>query len=1481
MCLCSFHSNIYIFLGSCKCQKGFIGDGRHRCDRTCIETCHHGRCSNYPDFNCICDLGWTGSDCSINCGCNNHSTCKSGVDICDECHDYSEGTRCENCIVGSYGNATTTGCFPCNCNGHGEEAKGQCHPITGQCFCLDNTEGMNCDLCSKDYYGQPRNGGQCYLQCQSRSVLQSLPYQGIGSFHGSDVASECLWILKLNESIINGSLIQLEITEIEMNVSCYNNAIFIYNNIPEFSKSLMQKKLSSVICRDSSFPKIIEESKTGQMTIYYHRSLKNEGFNALISVLSCHLGSCVDPHICDKHNNCVCPPGLRGVNCEIEVCPFNCSESLHQGLCDAFNNRCNCNEGFAGEDCSRAIKASSIVMTELFSTQIVTDSFNHLKKTLPRFGHTVNADRRGFIWIFGGFSITNGALNDIRQFDTKNHTWMQVTVDGSDSKMPVGRYFHASEISKQCIYTYGGLTYNQELLNDFWLFNIQEQRWMEIKTEDIPGFRSGHSLTLVKVGDRESLFLVGGYTNETMATDVVWEFSFNKSWNKLKVTGVAPAVIFGHSAVYHQASQVLYAFGGFQMDDGQVKISRKLFSLSFQKEKQMWSWSVLPVFNELNRPEEYLPRSRFLHSALGFNQFMTIFGGESDPMNSSDYLNAYVYKCNSWIRLTENVEIIGQSLDKLIFAQVVAVDAESETNNFYLVGGLDSSFSISKISMPSDICQLWSYSKLLCRLSRGCSFGTVTTNNTKTTYCFSSDQKENRKNEIASAFNHGLVCDDELLSQRNCTAFDSCSDCEAVWPNENLSSCRWCKGETCEKSSKKCISKSAKTNDTLGVATSCSNVNCTSVDCDSCIIKPGCNWAKQSDKFDCLPAETIQRENFETLIECPRKCSTITECESCLSSATFEGGFSDCSWSTKMSRCLSPYYKSLVCSGGNCGLLLSTEDSDQCPLSCESYTMCSKCLKKAHCGWCSTANGTDDSGDGICVEGSLEQPISESEGIEVDQVCKIKYESTKSKVATSTFSWSFLSCPTENECVNQHHTCNNRTEKCVDLPRGFKCECAEGYELSEVLQDCLPICPLGCVHGICMDPGKCKCDFGYVGSNCSIQCLCSGHSDCEGPDKLDVCLQCKNNTIGAQCEKCDKFFVGDPKNNGKCESCLDYCNGHTDICVAEVVDGYANLSKLELDAVLIEGAKANAVCLNCTHQTDGPKCETCNTGYFRGTTNLNDSCRKCQCNGHGDTCDPITGEKCNCGNNSENDNTCPAKLDKNSIFHCWMSQCTKCKESYSGHPKNGHQCYKHITIDSRMCLDAKPLDECKIETIPLKGGKTVFFVIQPRFMNVDIRIILDVTQGDIDFFMSSNDDSFVVLTNHSSGHHEILLDSKYQWIQEIDSDFDYSENLNITPLVTSSKKSFDNVSIPHGFTDDRGATDCRSYGKFHVLDKVAHSLSSHITLNQCNTLLRVFGLKNRLVVTLPQNVHNLSGTRFFIALRAANHATVTGLLFFR
>lgn len=122
------------------------------------------------------------------------------------------------------------------------------------------------------------------------------------------------------------------------------------------------------------------------------------------------------------------------------------------------------------------------------------------------------------------------------------------------------------------------------------------------------------------------------------------------------------------------------------------------------------------------------------------------------------------------------------------------------------------------------------------------------------------------------------------------------------------------------------------------------------------------------------------------------------------------------------------------------------------------------------------------------------------------------------------------------------------------------------------------------------------------------------------------------------------------------------------------------------------------------------RCSTCIPGYFRGTSSMSDACRPCECHGHGDMCDPVTGmypffslqlsllteyrligEKCNCANNTESDLTCSAKTHKNSVHPCWDVQCSKCRDSYQGHPTHGHQCYKQITVESKMCFDAKTI----------------------------------------------------------------------------------------------------------------------------------------------------------------------------------------------
>jgi hypothetical protein len=41
----------------------------------------------------------------------------------------------------------------------------------------------------------------------------------------------------------------------------------------------------------------------------------------------------------------------------------------------------------------------------------------------------------------------------------------------------------------------------------------------------------------------------------------------------------------------------------------------------------------------------------------------------------------------------------------------------------------------------------------------------------------------------------------------------------------------------------------------------------------------------------------------------------------------------------------------------------------------------------------------------------------------------------------------------------------------------------------------------------CVEPDKCRCYFGYVGDNCTTECLCNKHSNCESFERREVCTQ--------------------------------------------------------------------------------------------------------------------------------------------------------------------------------------------------------------------------------------------------------------------------------------------------------------------------------------------------------------------------------------
>ncbi|XP_062496916.1 laminin subunit gamma-3 isoform X1 [Pezoporus occidentalis] len=67
------------------------------------------------------------------------------------------GQFCQSCAPGfkreiPFGGPFVS-CVPCACNQHGD-----CHPLSGHCQCLHNTEGPSCERCSPGFYGNPFTG---------------------------------------------------------------------------------------------------------------------------------------------------------------------------------------------------------------------------------------------------------------------------------------------------------------------------------------------------------------------------------------------------------------------------------------------------------------------------------------------------------------------------------------------------------------------------------------------------------------------------------------------------------------------------------------------------------------------------------------------------------------------------------------------------------------------------------------------------------------------------------------------------------------------------------------------------------------------------------------------------------------------------------------------------------------------------------------------------------------------------------------------------------------------------------------------------------------------------------------------------------------------------------------------------------------------------------------------------------------------------
>uniref|UniRef100_A0A8C4NRP5 Laminin subunit beta-1 n=1 Tax=Dicentrarchus labrax TaxID=13489 RepID=A0A8C4NRP5_DICLA len=194
-----------------RCLEGYYGDpvlgsGDHCRPCMCPDgpgslrqfagSCYHG--DDSQQVICVCNTGYRGGRCDEcspgyygnpgevggqcqPCQCNNNidmldpESCDAGTGECVRCLYHSEGTACQSCKLGYYGNAMLQDCRKCICNQLGSDpsscpSSGDCHcdRSSGQCHCLPNVIGQHCDHCASDTWNIASSSGCQTCSCDPK-----------------------------------------------------------------------------------------------------------------------------------------------------------------------------------------------------------------------------------------------------------------------------------------------------------------------------------------------------------------------------------------------------------------------------------------------------------------------------------------------------------------------------------------------------------------------------------------------------------------------------------------------------------------------------------------------------------------------------------------------------------------------------------------------------------------------------------------------------------------------------------------------------------------------------------------------------------------------------------------------------------------------------------------------------------------------------------------------------------------------------------------------------------------------------------------------------------------------------------------------------------------------------------------------------------------------------------------------------------------
>ncbi|XP_067945167.1 uncharacterized protein [Watersipora subatra] len=268
--------------------------------------------------------------------------------------------------------------------------------------------GRDCSLCKPDYFGDPRDGGECFRCYHGRTII--LNFSGTDNY-GSRYchpgieftsASMFMWHFETDDSSVPSHFLMFTLADFN---SPDLNPVYIYDHQPN---SVLSDAQPLAILTKKDIGRNIS-SLTGVLVVIHHgASFANEPMLKFkIAKRSCPTSCFGEESLCSSKDQCYCPLGTVWTICEGEL------------FCFPFGNETNCGN--------------------------TTDYMRGRSKS-------ASSGNSQAIYIHGGVTAGGKLLDDMQVW---NKSSSSLTLLGS---LVSARYGHALECTEYACFLYGGIT---------------------------------------------------------------------------------------------------------------------------------------------------------------------------------------------------------------------------------------------------------------------------------------------------------------------------------------------------------------------------------------------------------------------------------------------------------------------------------------------------------------------------------------------------------------------------------------------------------------------------------------------------------------------------------------------------------------------------------------------------------------------------------------------------------------------------------------------------------------------------------------------------------------------------------------------------------------------------------------------------------------------------------------------------------------